>query len=178
MCSLGAEGYGDADEASLDTWFDEELGSRRLDRFGRDVVDGWPSISPRVKLSIKRAWRLTVHYFLGPQKQRERSLESGADHRATGDLSQYVAFLDAYLQKSFVEKGSMRLTFPYFVGPATWTWHHMIGERAAEWADADPEASAAVVGAFKEYFIRRAHIRRPCRPRYASLKPSAGGLFP
>mmetsp|Transcript_21021 Transcript_21021/g.56587 ORF Transcript_21021/g.56587 Transcript_21021/m.56587 type:complete len:254 (-) Transcript_21021:504-1265(-) len=45
----------------------------------------------------------------------------------------------------------MRLTFPYFIGPSTWCWHHALAERAAEWHDTKPELSAAVVAAFKEY---------------------------
>ena len=106
VCSLGVEGYAatDEDAAALDGWLAEMRAARNFDKYGADVLAGWGKCSASVKLSIKRAWRLSRHYLLGPQKQRERSSESGADHRETGDLSQYVAFLDVYLGRSYVEK--------------------------------------------------------------------------
>lgn len=60
-------------------------------------------LTPPPPLHPKRAWRLSCHYFLGPEKQRERDVESDVDHRNTGDLSQYVAFLDVHLSKRYVE---------------------------------------------------------------------------
>ena len=43
----------------------------------------------------------------------------------------------------------MRLTFPYWVGPSTWTWHHFLAERAAELVAAgDAAGSAAIVDGF------------------------------
>ena len=48
--------------------------------------------------------------------------------------------------------GANRLTFPYFIGTPTWTLHHMIAERAAEWNDTKPAASQAIVTTFKEYW--------------------------
>merc|ERR1719321_1728885 len=100
----------------MDKWYQCEVSSRRLCQYGTDVIEGWSGCSKTVKLSIIRAWRLSRHYFMGPQKQRERSSESGVDHRHTGDLTQYVPFLDVYLKRSFTQEAGMRVTFPYFIG--------------------------------------------------------------
>ena len=48
----------------------------------------------------------------------------------------------------------MRLTFPYFIGPSTWLWHHFIAERANELDSSD------LVGLFKQYI-----------PLFATLYP-------
>jgi hypothetical protein len=156
VCSIDAEslqplGNGD-DEAILDQWYEFELKERRFGQYGKDVIEGWARCSKQVKLSILRAWRLSRHYFMGPQKQRERSSESGVDHRQSGDLTQYVVFLDVYLQKSFVQEAGMRLTFPYFIGPTTWIWHHLVAERAAEWQADRTAESLALVEKFADYF--------------------------
>ena len=155
VCSLGADGYSEEDlvESALDEWFAQAKAERQFEKYGADVVAGWSKCSPAVKLSLKRGWRLTRHYFLGPQKQRERSSEEtlGECHRNTGDLTQYVCFLDVCLGRSYVEQGGMRLTFPYFVGPSTWIWHHFIGERGHELGQQDAKAGTAIVDVFKRY---------------------------
>ena len=68
----------------------------------RPPLDLSPTPPPH-STTPKRAWRLSCHYFLGPEKQRERDAESDVDHRNTGDLSQYVAILDVHLSKRYVE---------------------------------------------------------------------------
>ena len=62
-----------------------------------------------------------------------------------------LCWYQVYLQKRYVEMSGMRLTFPYFIGPATWVWHHAVAERAAAWQESDPNTSAALVEGFKEY---------------------------
>ena len=149
-CSIGAPDQNILSEAALEQWFDEERA--RLER-GKadDVLEGWKGCSTKVKLSIKRAWRLVSHYMLGPQKQRERDSESQADHRSTGDLTRYVAFLDVYLGRSYVEKKGMRVTFPYLIGPSTWNLHHLIAERASD-PDLTSEMQSVLVTEFRDYF--------------------------
>eukprot|EP00039_Didymoeca_costata_P002871 m.63316 g.63316 ORF g.63316 m.63316 type:complete len:630 (+) comp11574_c0_seq2:221-2110(+) len=157
VCSIGAYGYDSStnkkflSESHLDTWFKAEKKSGRLAKYGGDIVAEWKHCDHSAKLSIKRAWRLTMHYFLGPQKQRERSSESGVDHRQSGDLSQYVAFMDVWVQKNYVQEEGMRLTFPYFIGPTTWIWHHFLGERANS-SKLNADQKSAIVKGFKEYF--------------------------
>ena len=159
VCSIGAPGNKEThSEATLNKWFKSK--KKCLDRgMAGDVLTWWYSCRTKVKLSIKRAWRLVKHYMQGPQKQRERGADSNADHRSTGDLSRYVPFLDVYLQRSYMENRGMRVSFPYFIGPSTWSWHHIVAERAA-----DPkltlESQAALVNAFKEYL-----------PLFASMYP-------
>lgn len=152
--STGEEMWGDQgeDEQTLDAWFEAQKKAGMFEQYAQALVDGWSKCEPGIKLRLKRAWRLARHYILGPQKQRERSTESGVDHRETGDLTQYIAFLDVYLQKSFVQQGVMRLTFPYFIGPAAWTFHHCVSERACEWQDTNSEGSVAICQGFKAYF--------------------------
>jgi len=151
-CSVSVPGYGeDESEDSLNAWFEAKKTQGVFNKFGADVRDGWATLPRKHKLSVKRAWRLCEPYFFGPQKQRERSADSGVDHRETGDLSQYVAFIDVYLGKSYVELEGMRLTFPYLIGPATWILHHTVAERAASWHESNTDASKALVARFKQY---------------------------
>jgi len=88
-CSTNAEDTvflpNGATEDQLDSWFLAEVASRRLSKYGSDVVSAWPQLkgSPEIKRRLVQAWRLTRHYFLGPQKQRERFGED-VDHRETG----------------------------------------------------------------------------------------------
>ncbi len=48
--------------------------------------------------------------------------------RDNGCLSQYVAFIDVYLGRSFVQDACMRVSYPYYLGPATWRLLHTLGE--------------------------------------------------
>jgi hypothetical protein len=111
-------------EAALDGWYDETRQSGAFDRYGHDVAENFHSCTPEQKLSIRQAWRLTEHYLNGVQKRRERE-EFG---RETGALSQYVAFIDVYLGRSFVRDADMRVSFPYYIGPAVWRMLHTSAE--------------------------------------------------
>ena len=151
-CSASVPGYGEEEtDDTLNAWYESKKSLGFFNKYGHDIRDSWATLPRKHKLTVKRAWRLSEHYFFGPQKQRERSSESGADHRETGELSQYVAFIDVYLGRSYVEQEGMRLTFPYFIGPSTWTLHHTVAERAASWHTSNPEGSKAIVERFKQY---------------------------
>jgi hypothetical protein len=90
----------------------------------------WTEMQEAERLCFLQARRLTQTYFFGEQQLREKS----SDRSAAGDkeLSQYVPFLDYYVQKNYVKSHNMRLSFPYYLGPAVWTLHHALAERAAE----------------------------------------------
>jgi hypothetical protein len=94
-----------------------------------------------------QARRLTRGYLNGIQKQRERELE--AHHRRTGGLSRYVPFLDVYLGTNFVERGEMRVSFPYYLGYTTWRLLHTVPEIADKKNAADCQA---ILEAFKSFF--------------------------
>jgi hypothetical protein len=72
----------------------------------------------------------------------------------------YVAFIDVYLQKSYVQAWAMRLSFPYFLGPHTWVWHHTAAERASQLAN-HPAKAAKIVANFKIYISEFIH-NYPC----------------
>ncbi len=140
LAALDAEG-----EADLDRWHVEVMAAGALDRFGNDVRDGFPNCSRDQKQSVRLAWRLTEHYLNGVEKRRERE-EFG---RETGFLSEYVAFIDVWLGRNDIAKSDMRLSFPYFLGPATWSFLHT----SAEIVDAMPDAPrASAIDAFKDFF--------------------------
>ncbi|GBG33750.1 Hypothetical Protein FCC1311_099732 [Hondaea fermentalgiana] len=124
-------------------WFEEH--KHEFEPFACDVLEAWPSLGPSERKRVRRAWRLTRHYLNGFQKNRERFAESGVDHRATGDLSQYVAFLDVPLGRAYVRNADMRLTFPYFIGNAVWKFKHTVAEIACA------KESEEIVKAFKAY---------------------------
>jgi hypothetical protein len=143
-------------EPQLDGWMEKQLQKNAFVYYGKDLVDGWAECDHVRKLSLSRAWRLLVFYLNGIQKQRERT-DAGEDwrkdSRADGDLSMYCAFIDVYLNKSYVQAWAMRLSFPYLLGPVTWIWHHAAAERAVQLA-ATPATAAkasAVVEHFKTY---------------------------
>lgn len=112
------------DEAALDAWYRETQASGEFERYGDDVAQHFPACSPARKLAVRQAWRLTRRYLNGVQKRRERE-EAG---RETGALSQYVAFLDIYLGRSDVKNAEMRVSFPYYIGPAVWRLLHTSAE--------------------------------------------------
>lgn len=143
-------------EQDLDSWLNTQKQNNVFVYYGKDLVDGWSKCDYVRKLSLSRAWRLLVFYLNGIQKQRERT-DAGEDwrkdSRADGDLSMYCAFVDVYLNKSYVQAWAMRLSFPYLLGPNTWTWHHAAAERAVQLA-AIPRTSkhaSIVVENFKAY---------------------------
>ncbi|MGH9892762.1 MAG: EF-hand domain-containing protein, partial [bacterium] len=95
------------DEAALDRWYEGAKTSGELSRYGAEMKEAFPGCTPTQKLRIKQAWRLTQHYLNGVQKRRER-LEFG---RESGALSQYVSFVDVYLDRSDVKDAQMRVSF-------------------------------------------------------------------
>ena len=133
------------DETALDEWFANAKAAGEFARYGGDVAEGFPGCTAQQKLSIRQAWRLTSHYLNGVQKRRER-LEFGRD---SGVLSQYVAFIDVYLGRNDVRDTQMRISFPYYIGPAVWRFFHTSAEIVA----AQPiERQGALVGIFKDFF--------------------------
>lgn len=133
------------DETALDQWYKCMRSSGEFDRYGTDMEEYFPNCTPAQKLGIKQAWRLTSHYLNGIQKRRER-LEFG---RESGALSQYVSFIDVYLGRSDVRDSQMRVSFPYYIGPAVWRFFHT----TAEVVDTKPpEQQAALTNVFKDFF--------------------------
>jgi Ca2+-binding EF-hand superfamily protein len=133
------------DEAALDRWFRRTQAAGELHPFGGAVATHFAQCRPEQKLEIRQAWRLTRHYLNGVEKRRER-LEFG---RGTGFLSQYVAFLDVYLDRSDVRDRQMRLSFPYYIGPAVWRFLHTAAEIVC---GRDEEEQREVIGLFKDFF--------------------------
>ncbi|WP_170330752.1 EF-hand domain-containing protein [Ruegeria arenilitoris] len=148
-CSIGTAEDIDANtnpnEADLDNWFAAARASGEFHPFANAEMECFKNCRPSQKLMIKQAWQLTRHYLNGVQKQRER-LEFG---RETGSLSQYVAFLDVYLGRSDVRDADMRLSFPYFIGPATWRFLHTTAEIVCS---RDDEDQKILIALFKDFF--------------------------
>ncbi len=143
-----------ADEAALNQWYESTRASGEFQRYGADVEQGFPSCTPEEKLRIKQAWLLTRHYLNGVQKRRER-LEFG---RESGALSQYVSFIDVYLGHNDVRDAGMRISFPYYIGPAVWRFFHT----TAEIVDSkSPEEQTVLISAFKD-FIKLFATMYPC----------------
>ena len=108
------------DEAALAQWYEDTKIAGEFDRYGADVAQNFSKCTPKQKLAVKQGWDLTHHYLNGVQKRRERE-EFG---RESGALSQYVAFIDVYLARSDVKNADMRVSFPYYIGPAVWRFFH------------------------------------------------------
>ena len=133
------------DEVALNRWYETTRASGEFDRYGEGIAEHFLACSPVQKLSLRQAWRLTRHYLNGIQKRRER-LEFG---RESGALSQYVAFIDVYLGRSDVKDSQMRVSFPYYIGPAVWRFFHA----AAEIVDTKPsEQQVSLIAIFKNFF--------------------------
>ncbi|WP_167767230.1 ERV1/ALR-related protein [Jannaschia formosa] len=133
------------DEAALDRWHAETAETGAFEPFATDLRDGFASCTPEVKLVLRQAWRLTEHYLNGLEKRRERE-EFG---RGSGFLSQYVAFVDAWLGRSDIAEAGMRVSFPYYIGPAVWCLLHSAAERIEGLDDA---GRAKAIEAFKRFF--------------------------
>jgi len=132
-------------ETGLKHWFDVTQAAGEFARHGSYIPKFFDRCSPAEKLRLKQSWRLARHYLNGVQKRRERQ-EFG---RESGVLSQYVAFIDVYLGLSFVKNADMRLSFPYYIGPAVWRFLHT----AAEIVDTHPAAlQAPLIENFKDFF--------------------------
>lgn len=142
------------DAAALDKWYLATKKAGEFDRYGIDVAEGFPNCTPKQKLMLKQAWCLTHHYLNGVQKRRER-LEVG---RESGALSQYVAFIDVYIGRSDVKNAQMRVSFPYYLGPAVWRFFHTTAEIVCTKTDVQQKALVAV---FKDFFQMLASMY-PC----------------
>ncbi|QSJ17358.1 EF-hand domain-containing protein [Nostoc sp. UHCC 0702] len=133
------------DEAALAQWYEDTKTVGEFDRYGADVAENFSKCTPKQKLAIKQAWRLTHHYLNGVQKRRERQ-EFG---RESGALSQYVAFIDVYLGRSDIKDAQMRLSFPYYIGPAVWRFFHTTAEIVCNKPYKEQKALVAV---FQDFF--------------------------
>ena len=142
------------DEAALNQWYETTKQLGEFDRYGTDVAENFPKCTPKQKLEIKQAWRLTHHYLNGVQKRRERQ-EFG---RESGGLSQYVSFIDVYLGRSDVQDAGMRVSFPYYIGPAVWRCFHTTAEIVCT---KTPEQQKALIAVFQD-FIKLFATMYPC----------------
>jgi len=133
------------DEAALNKWYESAKKWGEFDRYGSDVVEGFLNCTSKQKLMLKQAWRLTRHYLNGVQKRRER-LEAG---RQSGALSQYVAFIDVYVGRTDVKNEQMRVSFPYYIGPAVWRFLHSTAEIICT---KTCEQQTALISVFKDFF--------------------------
>lgn len=133
------------DEAALDIWHAEAAVSGAFEPFATDLRDGFAVNPPHIKQALRQAWRLSEHYLNGLEKRRERE-EFG---RGSGYLSQYVAFIDAWLGRSDVAEAEMRVSFPYYIGPAVWCLLHSAAERIE---GLDDTRRSAAIDAFKRFF--------------------------
>jgi Ca2+-binding EF-hand superfamily protein len=133
------------DDAVLNAWFKWMADEGDFTGYGADIGAAFPTCSPAEKLCLLQGWWLSRHYLNGVQKQRERA-DVGRD---TGGLSQYIAFIDVYLGRSDIRDSQMRLSFPYYIGPAVWRTLHTTAEIVSEKPAAEQQAMAST---FKEFF--------------------------
>jgi hypothetical protein len=138
-------GQSEPDEATLDAWHAAHVEAGAFQPFAQDVEVGFPNCPARIKLAIRQAWRLTEHYLNGLEKRRERE-EFG---RGSGYLSQYVAFIDVWLGRRDVEQSEMRLSFPYYIGPAVWCFLHSSAEIVE---NLELPEKAEAIARFKRFF--------------------------
>lgn len=134
-----------SDEAALNQWYEATKTSGEFGRYGADVAEAFPKCAPKQKLMLKQAWRLTHNYLNGVQKRRER-MEFG---RESGALSQYVSFIDVYIDRSEVKNSQMRVSFPYYIGPAVWRFFHTTAEIVST---KTPQQQKTLVAIFKHFF--------------------------
>jgi Ca2+-binding EF-hand superfamily protein len=133
------------DDKLLDGWFKWMQDAGDFTHYGADIQEAFPRCSPAEKLRLLQGWWLARHYLNGVQKQRERE-EFG---RASGGLSQYISFIDVYLGRSDIRDSQMRISFPYYIGPAVWRFLHTTAEIVCEKPAAEQQALAAM---FKQFF--------------------------
>lgn len=133
------------DEAALNQWYEATKMSGEFGRYGADVAEGFPKCAPKQQLMLQQAWRLTHNYLNGVQKRRER-LEFG---RESGELSQYVSFIDVYIDRSEIKNSQMRVSFPYYIGPAVWRFFHTTAEIVST---KTPQQQKTLVAIFKDFF--------------------------
>jgi hypothetical protein len=144
-CDADVDALQAEDAMSLAAWHAETSARGEFDRYATDIRDAFAQCSEKVQQALKQAWHLTGPYLTGVQKRRERE-EFG---RETGALSQYVAFIDIYLGRGDVEAANMRLSFPYYIGPAVWAFLHSSAELIEAMA---PEQKSRAIAAFKNFF--------------------------
>ncbi|MEG4342491.1 EF-hand domain-containing protein [Microcoleus sp. A003_D6] len=133
------------DEAALNQWYEATKTSGEFGRYGTDVAESFPKCAPKQKLMLQQAWRLTHNYLNGVQKRRER-MEFG---RESGALSQYVSFIDIYMGRSEIKNSQMRVSFPYYIGPAVWRFFHTTAEIVST---KTPKQQKTLVAIFKDFF--------------------------
>ncbi|MBW4612016.1 MAG: EF-hand domain-containing protein [Desmonostoc vinosum HA7617-LM4] len=133
------------DETALAQWYADTQAMGEFDRYGADVAQNFSQSTPKQKLAVKQAWRLTHYYLNGVQKRRERQ-EFG---RESGALSQYVAFIDVYLGRSDIKDAQMRVSFPYYIGPGVWRFFHTTAEIVCTKPYQEQKALVAV---FQDFF--------------------------
>ena len=133
------------DEAALNEWYEATKTSGEFGRYGADVAENFAKCAPKQKLMLQQAWRLTHYYLNGIQKRRE-TLECG---RESGELSQYVAFIDVYIDRSEIKNSQMRVSFPYYIGPAVWRFFHTTAEIVST---KTPQQQKTLVATFKDFF--------------------------
>ncbi|WAS95714.1 EF-hand domain-containing protein [Nannocystis punicea] len=131
--------------AVMDGWFQWMHDAGEFEVYGEELVAAFPNCSPAEKLRLMQSWWLSRHYLNGVQKRRERA-EFGRD---TGSISQYVAFIDVYVGRNDVRDAQMRVSFPYFIGPAVWRFLHTVAEIVCDKPAAEQERLAVL---FKRFF--------------------------
>jgi hypothetical protein len=61
-----------------------------------------------------------------------------------------VAFIDVYIDRTEVENSQMRLSYPYYIGPAVWRFFHTTAEIVST---KTAEQQKTLVAIFKEFFM-------------------------
>ena len=132
-------------DAVMDGWFKWMHDAGEFEYYGEELVAAFPGCSPPEKLRLLQSWWLSRHYLNGVQKRRERA-EFGRD---SGSISQYVTFVDVYVGRNDVRDAQMRVSFPYFIGPAVWRFLHTVAELVC---DKPAEEQQRLVAVFKAFF--------------------------
>ena len=142
-------------DEDLNGWFERRNKAGDFDSFGTALKAHFLGSPMHVKQELKQAWELSYHYINGVQKRRERE-EFG---RESGYLSEYVAFIDVFLGRDDIERSEMRLSFPYYLGPATWRFMHTSAELIH--AISPGERQNEALACFKRFFLALATMY-PC----------------
>jgi Ca2+-binding EF-hand superfamily protein len=142
------------DPTALQQWYESIKSGGGFGSYGLEVAEFFPTCTPPQQLILQQAWQLTYHYLNGVQKRRERA-EFG---RESGALSQYVTFIDLHVQRHDVKNEQMRVSFPYYLGPAVWRFFHTTAEIVCVQSSSE---QTRLAGLFKEFFQRFATLY-PC----------------
>jgi hypothetical protein len=133
-------------EADLDAWFEQRNQAGDFDTYATALKAHFLGCPLPVKQELKQAWELSYHYINGVQKRRERE-EFG---RESGFLSEYVAFIDVFIGRDDIERSEMRLSFPYYIGPASWRFMHTSAELIHAMPPGEHQDNA--LACFKRFF--------------------------